>query len=85
MLKRVRRAWGNVNREGKAKLGKRNCITKEAYNKLVKEMVRQTKIPYNYEVPFPPNTPEPMHVPIQEAGALKSTIAKLVKENKELS
>lgn len=85
MLRRVKREWGNVNREGKEKLRKRICVAKEPYNQWVKERERQIKLPCNYEVPLLAHIPELTHMLIQEEEALKATITKLVKENEGLS
>lgn len=38
-LKKIIRAWGEICRQGRAELGKRNCIAKEAYTQWVKEKV----------------------------------------------
>lgn len=37
ILRKIRRNWKNVNRLGKALLGKRNCVSKEPYGEWVKD------------------------------------------------
>lgn len=84
LLRRVRRARGRIICKEKVGLGKRNCVAKEPYHKWVKEWAQKIKLPFNCEVPIPPQAHEPTHVPIQEAEELKATITKLEKENEEI-
>ncbi|KAI5399784.1 hypothetical protein KIW84_064929 [Lathyrus oleraceus] len=77
-------AWKNVNRKGKAELGRANGITKEPYFQWVKERVQIIKVPFVIRTPIPLPEPKLTHVPIEEMEELKTTMAKLEKENEEL-
>lgn len=46
--KKIIRAWGEICRQGRAELGKKNCIAKEAYTQWVKKRVRE------FLLSFPP-------------------------------
>lgn len=46
---------------------------------MVKERVQEIKLPFNIEIPAQPHIPEPIHVPIEEAEELKTTISRLKK------
>lgn len=58
-------------------MGKRNRVAKEPYCQWVKERVQEIKIPFSFEIPIPPHTPEPTHVPIEEAEEVKVIISKI--------
>ncbi|KAI5402314.1 hypothetical protein KIW84_050069 [Lathyrus oleraceus] len=81
---RIKEAWKNVNRKGKAELGRENGITKEPYFQWVKERVQIIKMPFVIRTPIPLPEPKLTHVPIEEMEELKTTMAKLEKENEEL-
>ncbi|KAI5437894.1 hypothetical protein KIW84_023859 [Lathyrus oleraceus] len=84
LFQRIKEAWKNVNRKGKAKLGRANGITKEPYFQWVKERVHIIKMPFVIRKPIPLPEPKLTHVPIEEMEELKNTMAKLEKENEEL-
>ncbi|KAI5403843.1 hypothetical protein KIW84_051118 [Lathyrus oleraceus] len=79
-----RMSWKNINRKGKAELGKANGITKEPYFQWVKERVQIIKMPFVIRTPIPLPEPKLTHVPIEELEELKTIMAKLEKENEEL-
>ncbi|KAI5384513.1 hypothetical protein KIW84_071495 [Lathyrus oleraceus] len=70
--------------KGKAELGRANGITKEPYFQWVKERVQIIKMPFVIRTPIPLPEPKLTHVPIEEMEELKTTMAKLEKENEEL-
>lgn len=82
MLKRIRRAWGRVNRKGK-EFGWSNYEAKEPYFQWVKEEVQEIKLPFNIEILVPAYVPEPTYVLIKEDEELKITISRLEKYNEE--
>ncbi|KAI5403467.1 hypothetical protein KIW84_050875 [Lathyrus oleraceus] len=84
LFQRIKEAWKNVNRKGKAELGRANGITKEPYFQWVKERVQIIKMPFVIRTPIPLPEPKLTHVPIEEMEELKTTMAKLEKENEEL-
>ncbi|KAI5425545.1 hypothetical protein KIW84_031373 [Lathyrus oleraceus] len=84
LFQRIKEAWKNVNRKGKAELGRANGITKEPYFQWVKERVQMIKMPFVIRTPIPLIEPKLTHVPIKEMEELKTTMAKLEKENEEL-
>ncbi|KAI5387078.1 hypothetical protein KIW84_073291 [Lathyrus oleraceus] len=84
LFQRIKEAWKNVNRKGKAELGGANGITKEPYFQWVKERVQIIKMPFVIRTPIPLPEPKLTHVPIEEMEELKTTVAKLEKENEEL-
>ncbi|KAI5396864.1 hypothetical protein KIW84_062915 [Lathyrus oleraceus] len=84
LFQRIKEAWKNVNRKGKAELGRANGITKEPYFQWVKERVQIIKMPFVIRMPIPLPEPKLTHVPIEEMEELKATMAKLEKENEEL-
>ncbi|XP_050900088.1 uncharacterized protein LOC127106830 [Lathyrus oleraceus] len=84
LFQRIKEAWKNVNRKGKAELGRANGITKEPYFQWVKERVQMIKMPFVIRTPIPLPEPKLTHVPIEEMEELKTTMAKLERENEEL-
>ncbi|KAI5419035.1 hypothetical protein KIW84_043299 [Lathyrus oleraceus] len=84
LFQRIKEAWKNINRKGKAELGKANGITKEPYFQWVKERVQIIKMPFVIRTPIPLPELKLTHVPIKEIEELKTAMAKLEKENEEL-
>ncbi|XP_050890084.1 uncharacterized protein LOC127095441 [Lathyrus oleraceus] len=84
LFQRIKEAWKNINRKGKAELGKANRITKEPYFQWVKERVQIIKMSFVIRTPIPLPEPKLTHVPIEEMEELKTAMAKLEKENEEL-
>ncbi|XP_050889332.1 uncharacterized protein LOC127094554 [Lathyrus oleraceus] len=84
LFQRIKEAWKNVNRKGKDDLGIANGITKEPYFQWVKERVEMIKMSFVIRAPVPLPEPKLTHVPIEEMEELKTTVAKLEKENEEL-
>ncbi|XP_050919758.1 uncharacterized protein LOC127137329 [Lathyrus oleraceus] len=67
LFKRIKKAWENANKKGKADIGRKNCITKESYFQWIREMLKLIKISFSIEMPFPLPEPKPTHIPIEEA------------------
>ncbi|KAI5393885.1 hypothetical protein KIW84_060837 [Lathyrus oleraceus] len=84
LFQRIREAWKKVNRKGKVDLGRANGITKEPYFHWVKERVKMIKMPFVIRTPIPLPEPKLTHVLIEEVEELKTTMAKLKKENENL-
>ncbi|XP_050889381.1 uncharacterized protein LOC127094616 [Lathyrus oleraceus] len=84
LFQRIKEAWKNVNRKGKADLGRANGITKEPYFHWVKERVEMIKMSFVIRTPAPLPKPKLTHVSIEEVEELKTIMAKLEKENEEL-
>lgn len=61
-------------------MGKKKRIAKEPYY----QRVREIKLPFRIKILTQSQTPEPTHVPIEEAEELKVTILRIEKENEEL-
>ncbi|KAI5443847.1 hypothetical protein KIW84_012483 [Lathyrus oleraceus] len=53
LFQRIKEAWKNVNRKGKAELGRANGITKEPYFQWIKERVQMIKMPFVIRTPIP--------------------------------
>ncbi|XP_050908879.1 uncharacterized protein LOC127122616 [Lathyrus oleraceus] len=84
LFQRIKEAWKNVNRKGRTDLGRANGITKEPYFHWVKERVEIIKMSFVIRAPVPLPEPKLTHVSIEEVEELKTTMAKLEKENEEL-
>ena len=46
LLKRINKAWGEIYRQARAELGKKNCIEKESYTQWVIERVKEFLFPF---------------------------------------
>ncbi|XP_050908311.1 uncharacterized protein LOC127121931 [Lathyrus oleraceus] len=64
-FQRIREAWKNVNRKGRADLRRANGITKEPYFHWVKERVEMIKMPFVIRTPVPLPEPKLTHVLIE--------------------
>ncbi|XP_050909241.1 uncharacterized protein LOC127123017 [Lathyrus oleraceus] len=82
--KRIIRAWGDIHHHGRAELGKKNCIAKEAYAQWVKEKVKEFLLPFSLEPSMVIKLVEPVVAPISEFDKLKGIIKALEKENVDL-
>ncbi|XP_050919447.1 uncharacterized protein LOC127136991 [Lathyrus oleraceus] len=82
--KRIIRAWREIRRQGRAELGKKNYIAKEAYAQWVKERVKEYLLPFPYEPSMTIKHVEPVVVPISEVDKIKEIIKVLEKENVDL-
>ncbi|XP_050916426.1 uncharacterized protein LOC127131551 [Lathyrus oleraceus] len=82
--KRIIRAWREIHHHGRAELGKKNCIVKEAYTQWVQERVKQFLFPFPYEPSMTIKHVDPVVVPISEVDELKGIIKLLEKENVDL-
>ncbi|XP_050919798.1 uncharacterized protein LOC127137372 [Lathyrus oleraceus] len=82
--KRIIQAWGYIHRHGRAELGKKNCITKEACTQWVKERVKEFLLPFPLEPSMIIKPVKPVVTPILEVDKLKGAIKALEKENSHL-
>lgn len=69
--------------KGRDDLGRKNCIAKEPYLQMIKEIERLIKMTLSVEMPVPRPNPKHTHIPIKEANELIATILRLTKENDE--
>lgn len=82
--KRIVQAWGDIHRHGRAELGKKDCIAKEAYTQWVKERVKEFLLSFPSEPSMIIKPVEPVVTPISEVDKLKGIIKTLEKENADL-
>lgn len=82
--KRIVRARGDTHFHGRAELGKKNCIVKEAYTQWVKERVKEFLLPFPFEPSMIIKSVEPVVAPISEVDKLNGIIKALEKENANL-
>lgn len=77
LLKKIVRSCREVHPQGRYKLGKKNCIVKEAYTQWVKDRVEEILLPF----PLEPSMNILQHVltvvTTSEVGKLKETIKSL--------
>ncbi|XP_050919747.1 uncharacterized protein LOC127137319 [Lathyrus oleraceus] len=79
LMKKMRRAWGKIQRVGKKELGKQLCTVTVSYANWVKSMAKMIKLPYAWELST--CIKKPHAVVVSEVDRLKETIKKLEKEN----
>ena len=84
MFKKIEKAWGKINRKGKAGPRKKDCIVREPYCQWIRERIQFIKFPFSIEIPIPHTVIKPTHVPKEEVEELKSIIFRLEKDNKKL-
>jgi hypothetical protein len=46
MIKKIVKAWGPICPQGRVEMGKKNCISKEAYTSWVKRRVSEILLPF---------------------------------------
>ncbi|XP_050895118.1 uncharacterized protein LOC127101705 [Lathyrus oleraceus] len=84
LVKKIVKAWGAISTQGRAKIGKKNCISKEAYAKWVKDKVGEILLPFS---PEPSMSVKPLELIIHQTSKvdeLKRVIKSLVRENVDL-
>lgn len=84
LLKKIIKAWGEICPQGRAEMGKKNCIAREAYTRWVKDRVRDRLLPFPSEPSMSIKPPKPMINPTSEVDKVKRTIKTLEKENADL-
>ena len=77
-------AWGAICPQGRAEIGKKNCIAREAYTRWVKDKVKEILLPFPSEPSMSINPPEPVLNQTSEVDKLKRTIKALEKVNADL-
>ncbi|XP_050897305.1 uncharacterized protein LOC127104145 [Lathyrus oleraceus] len=84
LVRKIVKAWVAICTQGRAKMGKKNCISKEAYTKLVKDRVNEILLPFPFEPSMSIKPSEPMIHQTYEIDELKRVIKALEKENTDL-
>ncbi|XP_050889377.1 uncharacterized protein LOC127094607 [Lathyrus oleraceus] len=84
LIKKIVKAWGSICPQGRAKMGKKNCIAKESYTSWVKSRVSEVLLPFPPEPSMNLQSPELENQPNSEVDELKNVIKTLEKENVDL-
>ncbi|XP_050895197.1 uncharacterized protein LOC127101795 [Lathyrus oleraceus] len=84
LIKKIVKAWGSIYPQGRAEMGKKNCIAKEAYTIWVKSIVSEVLLPFPSEPSMNLQSPELENQPNSEMDELKKVIKTLEKENADL-
>ncbi|XP_050916338.1 uncharacterized protein LOC127131461 [Lathyrus oleraceus] len=84
LVKKIVKAWGEICLQGRAEMGKKNCVAKEAYTKWVKDMVNEILLPFPYKPSMSIKPPEPVIHQTSEVDKLKRVIKALEEENADL-
>ncbi|XP_050916407.1 uncharacterized protein LOC127131533 [Lathyrus oleraceus] len=84
LIKKIVKAWGSIYPQGIAEMGKKNCISKEAYTSWVKSRVSEVLLPFPPEPSMNLQSPEPENQPNSEVDELNKVIKTLEKENVDL-
>ncbi|XP_050916751.1 uncharacterized protein LOC127131910 [Lathyrus oleraceus] len=84
LIKKIVKAWGSICPQGRAKMGKTNCIAKEAYTSWVKSRVSEVLFPFPPEPSMNLRSFELENQPNSEMDELKKVIKTLEKENVDL-
>ncbi|XP_050916035.1 uncharacterized protein LOC127131140 [Lathyrus oleraceus] len=84
LVKKIVKSWGEICPQGRAEIGKKNCIAKEAYTKWVKDKVNEILLPFPSEPSMSIKPPEPAIHQTSEVDELKRVIEALEKENANL-
>ncbi|XP_050875397.1 uncharacterized protein LOC127079024 [Lathyrus oleraceus] len=84
LIKKIVRAWGSICPQGRAEMGKKNCIAKEAYTSWVKSRVSEVLFPFPPEPSMNLQSSELENQPNSEMDELKKVIKTLEKENVDL-
>ncbi|XP_050909910.1 uncharacterized protein LOC127123753 [Lathyrus oleraceus] len=51
LVKKIVKAWGSICPQGRAEMGRKNCIAKESYTKWVKDRVNEILLPFRLNRP----------------------------------
>ncbi|XP_050878165.1 uncharacterized protein LOC127081983 [Lathyrus oleraceus] len=84
LVKKIVKVWGVIFPQGREEIGKKNCISKEAYTKWVKDRVSEILWPFSLE---PSMSIKPLEAVIHQTSKvdeLKRVIKALEKENVDL-
>ncbi|XP_050897244.1 uncharacterized protein LOC127104073 [Lathyrus oleraceus] len=81
LIKKIVKDWGAICTQGRAEMGKKNCIAKEAYTSWVKDKVSEILLSFPPEPSMNVQPLEPENHPNSEVGELKKVIKTLEKEN----
>ncbi|XP_050904656.1 uncharacterized protein LOC127118487 [Lathyrus oleraceus] len=84
LLKKIIKAWGEICIQGRAEMGKKNCIAKEAYTIWVKDKVKEIFLPFPSEPSMSIKPTEFIVNPISDVDKLKGIIKVLEKDNADL-
>ncbi|XP_050915749.1 uncharacterized protein LOC127130831 [Lathyrus oleraceus] len=84
LIKEIVKAWRSIFPQGREEMGKKNCITKEAYTSWVKSRVSEVLLSFPPEPSMNLQPPEPENQPNSEVDELKKVIKTLEKENADL-
>lgn len=81
LIKKIVKAWGEICPQGRAEIGKKNCIAKEAYTSWVKSIVCEILLLFPPKPSMNVQPLEPVNHPNSEVDELKKVIKTLEKEN----
>lgn len=81
LIKKIVKPWGSICPQGRAKMGKKNCIAKEAYTSWVKSKVNEVLFPFPPEPSMNLQSSEIENQPNSKMDKLKKVIKNLEKEN----
>ncbi|XP_050888230.1 uncharacterized protein LOC127093354 [Lathyrus oleraceus] len=84
LVKKIVKAWGAISPQGKAEMGKKNCIAKEAYTRWVKDRVSEILLSFPPKPSMNVKPLEPVIHQNSEVDELKKVIKTLEKENVDL-
>ncbi|XP_050916383.1 uncharacterized protein LOC127131509 [Lathyrus oleraceus] len=84
LIKKIVNAWGSICPQGRAEMGKKNCIAKEAYASWVNSRVSEVLFLFPPEPSMNLQPPKPENQPNSEVDELKKVIKTLEKENADL-
>ncbi|XP_050897307.1 uncharacterized protein LOC127104147 [Lathyrus oleraceus] len=84
LIKKIVKAWGSICPQGRAEMGKKNCIAKEAYTSWVKSRVSEVLLSFPPEPSMNLQSFEIENHPNSEMDELKKVIKTLEKENADL-
>ncbi|XP_050918802.1 uncharacterized protein LOC127136263 [Lathyrus oleraceus] len=84
LIKKIVKVWGSIYPQGRAEMGKKNGIAKEAYTSWVKSRVSEVLLPFSPEPSMNIQPLEPENQPNSEVDELKKVIKTLKKENVDL-
>ncbi|XP_050896235.1 uncharacterized protein LOC127102971 [Lathyrus oleraceus] len=84
LIKKIVKAWGGICPQGRVGMGKKNCITKEAYTSWVKDIVSEILLSFPPEPSMNVQPLEQMNHQNSEVDELKKVIKTLEKENADL-
>ncbi|XP_050889233.1 uncharacterized protein LOC127094443 [Lathyrus oleraceus] len=84
LINKIVKAWGAICPQGRAEMGNKNCIAKEAYTSWVKGRVSEIFLSFPPEPSMNVQSLEPVNHPNSEVDELKKVFNTLEKENADL-